>query len=778
MATIKQKMATGIFRNISTVLIFLFCFTVSAQTLKQTVKGRVLESESNVPLSNVNVSLLDSDKGAITDEDGYFKIENVSVGRASFLFSYIGYEDVLISEVLISSAKEVYLNVQLTEYVGKLDEILIVSKDKVKANNEVSAVSARAFSVEETSRFPVSISDPGRMALSFAGVANSDDETNEIVVRGNAPNQLLWKIEGVEVPEPNHFSEEGYSTGAVSILSSNMLGKSDFLTGAFSAEYGNALSGVFDIRLRDGNSEKNEYSFQFGVLGTDFAIEGPFSKNYGGSYNVNYRYSTLGLLDKMIDLTEGSTPTYQDLSFKIQLPFGEKTSLSIWGIGGMSEENDDPEVYNGYTNTEVFESKTYMSGISLSHNFKKGQLIKLGVSFSGNGSDFKYTESKEDIGYNYVAVDNLKNNAIRVTADYSKKFNAKSTLKIGGVTSFLNYDLLTATKIDGEDNIDVSEKGNGTMFQFYLQEKYRFSSKFMGVIGVHSTYFSINKDVSIEPRIGLEWNLFPKHSLSFGFGIHSRKMPLNQYFVSLDNGTSTPNTSLDLMRANHYILGYDWRIIKNGHLKMELYYQKLNKVAISKNPEFTDSFVNGYFINDELSDTGIGENYGAELTFEKFFSNQYYFLITTSLFDSKYRAANKVWYNGRFNYNYMFNAVGGKEFTVGKTNNNSIGVNGKILFRGGNIVTPIDYDILEESGDIVLDQELRNSVSLDDYLRMDISFNYRLNRPKVSHTFSLDIQNLTNRNNAFTAAYSSEAGEFRTYYQLGLVPIFKYKIEF
>lgn len=768
-------------RNLLGGALFLFCTTFYSQTLTQTVKGRVLELETNMPIFGVNITVINSDKGGVTDEKGYFRIENMSVGRTTFLASSIGYEDVVVSEVLIGSAKEVDLEIYLMEAIGQLDEVLIVAKDKVKPYNEVAAVSARAFSVEETKRFPASISDPGRMAQSFAGVGNTDDETNEIVIRGNAPNQLLWRIEGVEVPEPNHFSEEGYSSGAVSMLSSNMLGNSDFFTGAFPAEYGNAISGVFDINLRNGNSEKTEASFQFGVLGTDFAIEGPFSKNSKASYLVNYRYSTLSLLDKMIDISDGSTPTYQDLSFKIKVPIGEKTNLSIWGIGGWSEENEDDQEYNGYINNEFFESKTYMSGISLDHIFKKQSKLKFGVSFSGNASDFVYNERNDDTEYNYKEIDKLKNDAIRITADYSKKFSSQSTLKVGGVVSLLSYDFLTVRNIQGENNIDVNENGNGTMFQLYAQEIYRFNSKLSGSIGLHGTYFSINEDTSIEPRLGLEWKFLPKHTLSAGFGIHSRKMPLNQYFVQIEspNGANvTPNTNLDLMRATHYVLGYDWRVIRNGHLKIEAYYQRQNNVAVSKNPDFTDSYVNGYFIKDALSDTGVGRNYGIDFTFEKFFSNQYYFLMTTSVFDSKYEALDKNWYSSRFNTKFNFNLVGGKEFSVGKGKNNILGINGKVMYKGGNLGTPLDLEIYEETGNLELNQGLRNSVQFKDYFRVDVSFNYRLNRPKVAHIFSLDIQNATNRDNVYLERYNPETDQIETYYQLGLIPIINYKIEF
>ncbi len=764
------------------VVIFLSTAASFGQTLTQTVKGKVLDAETGAPLLGANIILLDADppKGAITDENGYFRLEGIPVGRASFQFTFLGYEDFVISEILIGSAKEVALTIYLTEALNQLDEVVLVAPtDNINPNNKLATVSARSFSVEETKRFPASVSDPGRMALSFAGVTNSDDTSNEIIIRGNAPNQLLWRIEGIEVPEPNHFSEEGYSPGNVSLISSNLLGKSDFFTGAFPATYGNALSGVFDINLRNGNNEKGEYAFQFGVLGTDLTAEGPFKKDYKGSYLINYRYSTIALLNQIVDVTPGSTPTYQDVSIKLNLPLGDRTNLSFWGIGGISDEDEDPEVEGNFSSEEVFKSKTYMTGATLSHFFENGSKLEGRLSYSGNASDYIFDGRNTATGTTFGDSDILRNSAFRVSTDYTKKINAKATVNAGGILSLLNYNVLT-TAFENEQRLElVNEDGKGTMGQAYIQAKYRFSTDFSTTFGLHGTYFSVNDDFVVEPRMGVEWKVNPNHTLSAGLGVHSRRMPLNQYFIKIPDGDgfSTPNTDLDLMQAIHYIIGHDWRVIKNGHMKVEAYYQDLNKVAVVKDPRFTASYLNGQFIPAEFTDSGVGRNYGVEFTFEKFFSRQYFFLATASLYDTQYRAADGNWYDSAYNYNYTFNLVGGKEFTVGKKQNNTIGVNAKTLFNGGKRATPLDQEFFEDTGEVRINQQLRNTLELDSYFRLDASIYYRLNRPKAAHRISLDVQNLTNRANIDTIFFNG-AGELQTSFQLELIPFLNYRIEF
>ncbi|TMM58308.1 TonB-dependent receptor [Maribacter algarum] len=767
-------------KSLLTALFFFFIFSFSfAQTLTQTVKGKIVDAETGAPLLGANVIVLNTNpaRGAITDEDGYFRLEDIPVGRASFQFTYLGYEDFVISEILIGSAKEVELTINLTEALNQLDEVVLVAPtDNINPNNKLATVSARSFSVEETKRFPASVSDPGRMALSFAGVTNSDDTSNEIIIRGNAPNQLLWRIEGIEVPEPNHFSEEGYSPGNVSLISSNMLGKSDFFTGAFPATYGNALSGVFDINLRNGNNEKGEYAFQFGVLGTDLTAEGPFSKNYKGSYLINYRYSTIALLNQITDVTPGSTPTYQDVSMKLNLPLGEKTNLSIWGIGGISDEDEDPEVNGDFSSEEIFKSKTYMTGLTLTHFLKNNDKFEGRISYSGNASDFVFEEQNSVTGDTFGDSDILRNSALRVSLDYTKKINARTTLNTGAIGSFLNYNVLTTETENGQTRYIVREDGNGNMAQAYIQAKHRFNTDFSTTFGLHGTYFSVNKDIAIEPRLGFEWKVGTKHTLSAGLGIHSRRMPLNQYFIRIEN--NTPNTELDLMQATHYILGHDWRIIKNGHLKVEVYYQNLNKVAIVNDPSLTGSYLNGRFLDEALIDSGKGKNYGLELTFEKFFSRQYYFLATTSLYDTQYRAVDGNWYDSAYNYNYTFNLVGGKEFTVGKKQNNTLGLAAKTLFNGGKRATPINQEIFDQTGEIILDENLRNTIELDSYFRIDASIYYRLNKPKAAHRIALDIQNATNRLNVDNAFFNSNTGQLETSFQLELIPFLNYRLEF
>ncbi|MCB0529434.1 MAG: carboxypeptidase-like regulatory domain-containing protein, partial [Saprospiraceae bacterium] len=271
-------------------LLALLTGAANAQQYTQTVKGIVLDKAVKTPLIGATVTLLDSDPpvGAVSDAEGRFRLPEVSVGRRTLRVRYLGYKEAVISNVIVNSGKETDLVIELEEDLLAAREVVVLAKaEKQKPLNELSTVSARTFSVEETQRFAVAVNDPARMASAYAGVVTAEDGNNIIVIRGNAPNGLLWRMEGVDIPNPNHFSTLGTTGGPVSALNPNLIANSDFLTGAFPAEYGNALAGVFDINLRTGNKERFEFMGQLGAFsGLEALAEGPLNKKNDGSFVI------------------------------------------------------------------------------------------------------------------------------------------------------------------------------------------------------------------------------------------------------------------------------------------------------------------------------------------------------------------------------------------------------------------------------------------------------------------------------------------------------------
>ena len=231
---------------------------------------------------------------------------------------------------------------KLEEKINNIGEVVVkASAKKAEAQNELAMVSARTFSVEETERFAGSLGDPARMVANYAGVMTQNDSRNDIIIRGNSPSGVLWRMEGIEIPNPNHFGAQGTTGGPVSMVNNNLLTNSDFLTGAFPAEYGNALAGAFDLNLRSGNSTEHEFTGQVGFNGFELGAEGPLLKLKNGqnaSYLANYRYSTLEVIDKMgFNVGTGAAiPEYQDITFLVDVPGTKTGRIKLFGLWGKS----------------------------------------------------------------------------------------------------------------------------------------------------------------------------------------------------------------------------------------------------------------------------------------------------------------------------------------------------------------------------------------------------------------------------------------------------------
>ena len=767
--------------------------TYASQDLTQSVKGQVLDAQSLSPIPGATIIVLHSDpvKGAVADLDGYFRIEKVPVGRHTLQVSFLGYENKLIPEVLVGSGKEIDLTIHLTEAFVQLDELVITAaeQDKGAPLNDFATVSAKSINVEETSRYAATFDDPARAAASFAGVrGGGDDITNEIVIRGNSPRGMLWRVEGVEIPNPNHFADEGASAGGISILSNNMLANSDFFTGAFPAQYGNALSGVFDINLRKGNTDKREYAFQAGLIGIAFAAEGPIKKDSKASYLVNYRYSTLTLLDQLglLPIFGDEELVFQDLSYKVHVPTAKAGAFSLWGLGGLSRQ----------TETAVPEDQSYFNS-----NFRSNMgATGLSHVYFLNGDTFVETKLTASFGLNGYDEDSLKmqvyNEESFLKKDYrlssmiNQKFNARNTLRSGFIVSSLGYDLFNSYyhNVDDVDYTGLDAEGSMMMLQGFSQWQHRAGEKVTLNSGFHYTHLFLENQLSLEPRLGMKWQVAPGSSINAGLGIHSRTESASLYLnrALQDDGTYVQhNRDLKLTKAAHFVVGYEKQLTESVRMKAETYYQHLYNVPIavvgSMNewaPTFSILNAKGGYTDQELTNQGTGKNYGLELTLEKFLTNGFYYTVTSSFYQSKYTGADGVERNTRFNGNFTGNFIAGKEFKVGRNKNHLLGFNTRVIYAGGNRKIPINLEESQAADRTVWDYVNAYEERLPDYARLDVGVSYRRNKPRMSSVLSVNVQNVTARYNVFGEYFDSRTDRIETSQQLGFLPNLSYRIEF
>jgi hypothetical protein len=770
------------------VIIFSLSTVLSFSQLTQTVRGKVYDAETNYPLSGVRVQVITDDTNARfiggTDANGEFTLKKIPVGKHKLISKLNSYEQ---SSVIIevNSGKELILNIPLMEMVVTKEEIVVTARKKGEVLNEMAVLSSQQFSVEETNRYPGSRMDPARMASNFAGVQGSDDSRNDIVVRGNSPLGVVYRVEGIDIPNPSHFAVSGSTGGPVSVLNNKILGNSDFFMSAFPAEYGNSTSGVFDLKLQNGNNNQHEFTGQFGLFGTEVLAEGPMSKNGNSSYLVMGRYSSLALFQKLgVTIGTDAVPVYGDGAFKFNWKLKKGGQLSWWGMGGksnidllISEQKEySKEFYGEGDRDQYFGTSMYVSGLSYKKSLNEktyltatlaGSLeeqharhMYLHRSLEVTGAD---TTIKVDSSFNMLGFD-FKTMKLSGYTAINHKINKQHLIKAGVNFDVLSFNYMDSVLADLDDRNSWKTRwnysGTALLIQPFAQWKWKINDKMDLTAGIHAQYFTLSNSLSpAEPRVGWKYRMKGDQSIFAGAGLHSQTQPYYTYAYDPDNDGNAHNLKMDFSRSLHSGLGYEKSFGPGLNFKTEAYYQYLYNLPINTmNNSF--SLVNAgggfsrVFPNDTLVNSGKGINYGLEFTLQKYFSKSFFFMVSASVYDSKYLASDGIWRNTSYkgsnisnniDLSYVWNVLAGKEFKIGKKQ--VIGVGTKITRAGGRRYGLVDIAQTEASKEIIFKDSLFNENTFRDYFRVDLKISWRMNTQKLTHEFGLDLVNLLNTRN-------------------------------
>lgn len=772
------------------IILFFIALTsyLNAQQLSQTVRGTVLDKDSQVPLIGATVIRIDAsiENGTTTDINGHFVLENIPVGRHSFQISYIGYMPYIVSEVYVGSGKEISLTIELVESVTNLDEFTVrPTLEKDEALNDMTSVSARVFSVEEAKRYAGGFDDPTRLVSAFAGVSAPEVESNGISVRGNAPSMVQYRMEGLEIQNANHF-EGGdlLGGGFVSIFNSHVLGNSDFLTGAFPSEYGNALSAVFDMNMRTGNSSEYEHAVQVGIMGIDVASEGPFRKGGNSSYLFNYRYSTFGLLEGLLPEGEG-LPVYQDLSFKTNFP----TKLGVftfWGSGAIDNFNLKAKTDSSEWDMEIKREEInadflpLMTGLTHKYLLKNNAYISTSLLYEYYHRTDKVQWLHNDLKlYDQSKIDYLTNN-LTVASTFNKKFNAKHTNRTGFVYRLYNFDINNYSAKERLEPMELvnSSKGSSSLIRAFSQSKISLSNRLAINAGIHFQMFTLNNKYTVEPRLGLQYNVGERVTLSAAYGYHSRLQILDHYFVVTPEG-ERPNEDLDFTKAQHFVLGFDFKLTPNTRIKIEPYYQILSDIPVIEDSSFAViNLQDSHSFYEVMTGGGSGTNIGVDFTLERFLDKGFYFLVTASIFDSRYIGGDDIERNTVFNGNYVANVLGGKEWVLGKTRNNRLGLNGRFYFIGGGRTSPVDEEQSLNNQTVIYDDSRLYEEKFPLTSRLDLTISFTNNKPKYSSTFSLQLLNALGSVISYSQQYNYIDNQVQEVEGTSTLPNVSWKIEF
>jgi len=364
----------------------------------------------------------------------------------------------------------------------------------------------------------------------------------------------------------------------------------------------------------------------------------------------------------------------------------------------------------------------------------------------------------------------------------SHKFNARHFIRAGAYVNVLGFNLRQYSYDQESEQLEEQLKQSGTSetVQAFAQWQYRPTDRVTFNLGVHSLTMLLNNKISIEPRAALKYAPNESQSFSLGYGLHSQVMPLGVYFVK-NEANQRLNPDLDLSKAHHLVLAYDYFPRKKLHFKSELYYQHLFNVPVDKDLASSFSMLNelGGVVFRSLDNTGLGRNYGVELTGEQFLNRGLYWMATLSLYRSEYQGSDLVWRNTRFDNRYAGTVTAGKEWAWDRRGKDrSFGLNLKLISTGGQLDTPIDLEASKAKNETVYYEEQAFAEQLPAYFRLDMGVRLKRNYRRLTTTVSLDLQNATNRQNIGGRFFNTDTKEIEIWHQAPLIPVLAYRLEF
>lgn len=783
-------MRTNILRYLIFTAVFLFSgTTLFAQQYFQSLYGTVTEKYTTQSISEASILITGNNYTEVTfsDSSGNFFFLKIPTGDYRLEISRNNFHPLTFPQIEISTGKELFLSVELETKPNLLQEVMINASTKKEANN--TSLSKTTFKMEQSERFAASLNDPQRLVLSFAGVRGLGGMQNSIIVRGNSPKGVMWQVEGIEVPSPNHYSGQG-TPGMVSILNNMVLQKVDFYTGAFPAPFGNATSAVFDATLRRGNTKRYEFSVQLSNIGLETSAEGPLSKKNSSSFLIAYRYSTVGLMGKIGYPIGDYITGFQDINFKFHFATKHIGYFDWWGFGGISSiQNAKGKRANGdFMNKYI----TAASGITHQILFNGTTTWKTILAASAYSDSWHATQTDEYLPFNnttrtqiYKTLYDYRDISLRFSSSVIHQVSSR-VLFNGGIQIIKPFISLTDSSfrqvihqnMNTGDTISIYTEPtlyervtkSAPRYHTYIQFITSITEKWQLTAGIHSIFWGDGIDWLLEPRLNLKWQLKQNHKIEIATGLHSRfEFPVFYSKELVQQNYIQPNRNIKPSKAFHANAGYTFAFLNDFYFKTEIYFQylfsvpaqidtyrvfttqtqyytKLSPVSTLNNINYLDFYYN-------YQNKGEGMNYGIEITLEKSFSKNYYFLVTTSLYNSLFRVKPLAWYNTQFNGNWIVTLTAGKDFRVGKKYRaNIFSINTRLLAAGNDRIPNNTYK----------DQ-------LKPFVSWDLRVAYKRNLKKYAWEISCDVQNVLNRKNQSNNDFNIN---------IGILPVLKFRTDF
>jgi hypothetical protein len=765
------------------------------------LRGTVRDAESNQPLMGATVTLESGRSSSTTvsvatNPEGAFSFENLRPGYYTLSVSLDGFEGLRLVELNVASGKEQTLDLLLQSAPGQLPEATILAP--TPGRRKLLPVGEIPLSREQTLRFPATFFDPLRLATAYPGVAQTDDGTNSISIRGNSPSSVRWRLEGVEIVNPNHLPNAGTfsdrpatASGGVLMFSAQLLDNSSLLTGVMPAGYGDANGGIVDMYLRKGSDQQHEFTAQAGLIGLDIAAEGPLGKRKQesgqapASYLVNYRYSTVGLLGQLGVSFGDEQINFQDLSFNLNFKGRKGGNWSVFGMGGLSENNfrhksDTAEIkaYKDFFDID-FSSKTGVIGVRNFTQYSHGVWLKTSAAASGQYSE-RLSSSPTFLERN--STDNISETALSYSSTIGFPLNSRFDWQIGVIGTVRFYQANSQFEGGEERPIEVQYTTNQPWAQISWKNAQKTTE---AEFGLHM--YSLN--VSSQSQETSAFN--PRASFSQRFGRHKFIAAAGYFTEALPFWATWQQDNLNTRSSLKASLGYVWAIAPRWSFRAEGFWQWFNETPFLGASFASMANISDFRVFPSSSSSGVffltgGRNLGIEMMLERRFSGDWFANLNATLIDSKYPAPDQ---NGLFNprlvssrwdIGHIANLTFGKEWQREKRpgRERSIGLNGRAVWTGGVREAEI-HPVSKQLRTTVFNEFGGFNKVYPDYFRLDVRVYWRKyigNRR--NSTFALEFQNLTNKQNFAYHYYDPYTERVENKFQLGTIPNFSWRVEF
>jgi len=759
---------------------------VSGEHLKTgQIVGTITDESTRQPVIGANILLVGTKLGATTNTEGRFSIATVPIGTYTLRISCIGYGIVSKSDVVVSTGQPTQVFAQLKEQLIELGNEVVVKGSYFTTPREI-VTSVYGMDYEEIRRAPGALGDVSRLVQTMPGVVPTNDQRNDLVVRGGSPSENLTLVDNVEVPNLSHFGTQGASGGSISMLNTEFIGEAIFLAGGYPAQYGSRLSSVLNISLREGNREKFAANIDIGISGAGLILEGPLSEH--GSWMFSARRSYLELIIGTVGFT--AVPQYSNYQAKVIYDLDVSNKLWFVSLGGTDDihfEGDDENnpslvdlqsggwrTISGLNWQSLFGKSGYgVLSISDAFNVYESDAYDAqlhpdpsAVAESGrqlifhNRSHEGETTLKYDLVYKLDDIGDITAGAIGKL--FRTSFDVKQPL---GVQNRYSTDSMRVNCVALDDNFTTTQAAA------YLQLTRTIGEKFDITVGARYDYFQYINDASVvSPRVSLRYHLFPNLHLNASYGIFYQMPQL--IFLKADPS----NRSLKPMRADHYIAGLSFFPTPDIKVTVEGYVKKYSQYPVSREyPTFSlanegDSYsVAGLLF--PLTSEGSGQSMGIEFYVQKKLTEQLYGQVSYSYSQTRHRTFDGVLRPGSFDVPHVLSIIGGFKL------NEHWECSGKFTYTSGRPYTPFNLAASQAQNRPIYDLSQVNAERSPDYHRLDLRVDYRAQFGTWNLIVFLEVQNIFNKKNVFQYWWDSRKKELVTINQIAFLPMGGVRVE-